>query len=88
MYIYIYTYIYIYVHIYMYNKYFYTYFNCLLLLKNFLILAFNIGYMQLGILWTLSLSLLVIYDWVLKLHISSKSNKQFMLDVTSGSELF
>ena len=40
----------------MYNKYFYTYFNCLLLLKNFLILTFNIGYMQLGILWTLSLS--------------------------------
>ena len=46
VYIYIYIHIYIYVHIYMYNKYFYTYFNCLLLLKNFLILTFNIGYMQ------------------------------------------
>ena len=32
--------------------------------------------------------LLVTYDWVLKFHISNKSNKQVMLGVTSGSELF
>ena len=34
------------------------------------------------------LSLLVTYNWVLKFHISNKSNKQVMLGVTSGSELF
>ena len=28
------------------------------------------------------------YDWVLKFHISNKSNEQVMLGVTSGSELF
>ena len=39
--------------------------------------------------WKLcKLSLLVTYDWVLKFHISNKSNKQVMLGVTSGSELF
>ena len=33
-------------------------------------------------------ALLVTYDWVLKFHISNKSNKQVMLGVTSGLELF
>ena len=36
----------------------------------------------------LSLSLLITYDWVLNFRISNKSNKQVMLGVTSGSELF
>ena len=39
--------------------------------------------------WKLrKLTLLVTYDWVLKFHISNKSNKQFMFGITSGSELF
>ena len=33
------------------------------------------------------IALLVTYDWVLRFHISSKSNKQVMSGVTSGSEL-
>ena len=34
------------------------------------------------------LSVPVTYNWALKFHISNKSNKQVMLGVTSGSELF
>ena len=32
--------------------------------------------------------MLVTYDWVLKFHISNKSNEQVMLGETSGPELF
>ena len=40
------------------------------------------------IVYYYSLEILVTYDWVLKFHISNKSNKQVMLGVTSESELF
>ena len=58
----------------------YTYFHCLLLLTKFLILTFNVGYMQLEI-FELFLSLLITYDWLLKFHISNKSNKQFLFNI-------
>ena len=37
------------------------------------------------IVYYYSLEILVTYDWVLKFHISNKSNKQVMLGVTSES---
>ena len=56
--------------------------NRLLLLTNVLILTPKVGSK------CCKPSLLVNYDWVLKIHISNKSNKQVMLGVTLGSELF
>ena len=44
--------------------------------------------LSLSLTLSLSLPLLVTYDWALNFHIFNKSNKQFMLAVTFGSELF